>query len=654
MNTLTSGSKFNTRILFTLLVMFLFSISPLYAQDDSLERLFDYETASDADTEQLEQLEQMRQRPLDINTAKRAELAQIPDLTASIITAILHYRQSNGWYEKKADLLQIPGLTKEIYEKIAPFLTARKKKSDKQNVTGQLRFRYAASDSNPEQFDSFYKLYQRARVSYGEWLNLGLIVEKDPGEKQFDDFRAWYAQLKPTDRSFNIIAGNYRVAVGQGLLFAPSAGVFKGGEVVTTARRGTGLIRPFTSATESGAFFGVAGEGQIGQVTTLVFVSKANLDAPHKAGNPDTVLSIDESGLHRTDTEKSKADQLAETLYGGHARLHFGQAHSIGVTYYQSKYDKVIYPDWDSRSFYRFRGDELACWSADLDLHFGLTHVFGEMAQSVNHGRGWLMGAALDFKQFEISTVWREYDPDFYAQHSYGFADSKGSDENERGQYTGIRWALPNRMKLWAYFDFYRHPFRRYLTPIPDDGQEYYTQLEIPTSKGLSWTARFRSKTNLDSFQGSLWLPTTKRNYRLQLDWTPQPAYRLRARYEHAQVVGDDNGVDASGDALYGDFLIEPHPNLKLQGRLIFYDTESSQAPIYVFENDLPGVLKNSYLAGEGRRWYLLGQLSLSKKAVFSTKIAQKTVYTTVDALNIPASRRATVTEWGCQLDLTR
>lgn len=634
-----------------ILIAFWISQTSVFAQQDVLEDRFDSENATDADVEYLEELEKLLSNPVELNSATRNQLRQIPELPIPTIDAILQYRQTEGPFTSVDDLLHVTGITPDLLQRISPFLTVERPRPGRvHQIDGDIRFRYASRDSNPDDYDSFYKLYQRGRVIYNDWLSVGVLAEKDPGESDWDDLLTWYVNTENSAWPINGVAGYYKLEFGQGLLFSPQAGVFKGGEVVTGIKKRLASVRPYTSASEVGGLLGIAGYGQMGPISAYVFGSQRDLDATLK--DDGTVQSIYETGYHRTETELAKVDQLQETLYGLHTRFDWSGGNSIGVTYYQSEYDKKLNPDLEANTFYRFRGDELSAYSVDADIYAKNLNFFGEFAQSIDHGRGWVVGATLDVRPFELATVWRDYDADFYTLHGYGFADSKGNDENEQGQFVGIRWRLPRGVKMWAYFDFFQHPFRRYTTPIPDDGQEYYTQLEVPLRRGIFWTIRLKSKTKLDSYQGSDWYPKTQRNYRVQLDWEATRDTRLRIRYEHVEADSDDLNLDDAGMVMYGDVKTRPIERLQFYGRLVFYDTDSSEAPVYVFENDLPGVLTNVYLSGEGRRWYVLGKYEWRDRSYLSLKLAQKTQHQpNPDAINVPTTRRSTITEWSAQLD---
>lgn len=709
------------RLLLVGFLLLLFGVSSLSGQE-SLEPLFEIEEPSEEDADYLQELQDLIDHPLNLNTVKMDDLMRIPYLTKQLAAAILQYRQENRRFQSKVELKNVPGITPDLYDQIRPFVTARKLLLTRplQRVNADVRWRwlqrdpaYADSDSDELKAildDEPAAIYQRTKVSFGQWLKLNFLTEKDRGEDDLTDLQQWSVELELPRRPLRLNFGYYRLMLGQGLLFSPQAGVFKGGEVVTGHNRSGVTFKPYTSTGESAGFLGAAAQLKLGPVNLTTFYSDRERDASpayftsseyddfwqaDPAGeailtpyvwedngriyfnlddltDPDraalgedvlteltpyaadrTILSFDDAGLHRSASEIARQNQVREKIIGAHGRFHFRGFNSVGVTYYQSEFDKLVYPKYSERTFYDFRGDELSGWSVDTDLYFDRFNVFGEWAQSVDYGQAVVFGATFDADPIEFAAVIRDYDPDYYALHSYGFADSKGATENEQGEFLGFRWRLPNKIKWRAYFDFFRHPFRRYTTAIPDEGNDYYSEVEIPLGRKFSGTIRLKSKTKGDTKDGSDVYPLTKRSYRVQLDWQPDKIYQLRFRYEHVEADSDDLDVNDSGMVLYGDLKVTPIPRWQVYSRVAFFDTESSFAPVYTFENDLLGVLKNTYLAGEGRRWYLLSKFSIvEKRLIFSAKFAQTTHLNPVEAaLNVPASTRETVSEWGAQLD---
>jgi hypothetical protein len=110
----------------------------------------------------------------------------------------------------------------------------------------------------------------------------------------------------------------------------------------------------------------------------------------------------------------------------------------------------------------------------------------------------------------------------------------------------------------------------------------------------------------------------TKQSIRLNGDYKLSKNVKLRGRVEFIDVV--KNNLKEEGVLAYGDVGVSPTRNLSFNFRLVFFKTDSFDAGVAEYENDLPGVLSVPILYGEGVRWYtfikyeILNSLQLTMK----------------------------------------
>jgi competence ComEA-like helix-hairpin-helix protein len=62
---------------------------------------------------------------VNINTASADVLACLPGMTPELALAITSYRQSTGFFQNIGWLMQVQGITREIFQQVAPRITAR-------------------------------------------------------------------------------------------------------------------------------------------------------------------------------------------------------------------------------------------------------------------------------------------------------------------------------------------------------------------------------------------------------------------------------------------------------------------------------------------------------------------------------------------------
>lgn len=68
-------------------------------------------------------------KPLDLNTATAAELAQLPGVGASTAKAIVQFREKSGPFERVEDLLAIRGISARRLQQIGPYVKVSKPKT---------------------------------------------------------------------------------------------------------------------------------------------------------------------------------------------------------------------------------------------------------------------------------------------------------------------------------------------------------------------------------------------------------------------------------------------------------------------------------------------------------------------------------------------
>ena len=125
--------------------MYLYSaaISPLFSQDtlktgdttdlrnfyreEMLLESFDPEAEEPA---VLDNLENLRRNPLDLNKITYEELDLIPFVSSVMARRIIDYKNEIGKFKSKRELLKIEGMSIELYDMIKIYLIVRRSKTD--------------------------------------------------------------------------------------------------------------------------------------------------------------------------------------------------------------------------------------------------------------------------------------------------------------------------------------------------------------------------------------------------------------------------------------------------------------------------------------------------------------------------------------------
>ncbi len=588
--------------------------------------------------EALEKLEELRDEPLDLNRASVSELLAIPWITPLLAEGILAWRQKAKGFASLDDLRSLPRVTDELFDKISPYLKVGEARPREKPYPLRLLLRSRLADRRPREegyVGDSRKVYNRLKVDIGEDLSLGLLAEKDAYERSYGDFLCGYFHVQGLGFVDQVVLGNYELDFGEGLLFSPPRFTMKTSGIIK--RPGKGL-EPYGSSDENSSLLGCAFSTTLGGFEFVPFYSRSTLDATLDENGE--VESLYESGYHRTQTELDKVDRVTEELFGG--RVDFGRSDWLkaGFTGYWSRYDPAFCPE--EETYYTFSGDRFSLVSADFDLLAGGLELFGEYAKSAGLGEGTVLGSIVSLPPAEISTVFRKFDDDFYSPHSAAFAD--GKDQNELGAFGAIGYRLSKRTKLKAYFDLFEHPKPAYRAPFPISGEEAFGEIEHRLIKDLTLHIRYRSKGKDESTKvedGSKLLLHRRENFRFQADWEESKSLSLRLRTELSKAEIPDLASEERGGMLLLAVVSRPVEGLRLEGRVIYFDTDSYDSRIYEYENDLPGVMTNQALYGKGRRFYLL----VKERLTDLSKVSMKWGITSKE-------EETTRTEYGLQLDL--
>ncbi|NOY60689.1 MAG: helix-hairpin-helix domain-containing protein, partial [Calditrichaeota bacterium] len=591
-------------IFYTLCALVFFQISDtIYSQEIDPEKLLENETESKDQSELLEYLQTLQQHPININTASMQQLETIPWITPSVANLIVSFRKKKGPFSGIEELKKIPGINDETFTILRHFLSTQKKQRHSAfTMQGRqrtfLRFEKSKGFGEKKYPGGRQKVYNRIKFALHENVQFGVLTEKDPGEKPFNDLGLAFAHIHWPRMKTEILFGNYTVECGQGLVFWGPYRLSKGSDPILPMKQRPRGLRAYSSVDENAGFAGVAVKSVIGPIDLISFYSNSKLDARIDS---DSVRSLGATGYHRTKTELGQKDTLGEKVVGISATGRF-RSLVFGTTHQFSKYNLPLVRKTGIDHFYDFRGNVNRISGVNFDFTRGVVNLFGEAAQSANRNNAVIFGGWLDFKTFDFVLSARHYDKGFVNFHGFSFGETDQA-ANENGFYLGWKWRLKRGTTLSFYFDQFSHPWLKTYVPMPDKGWEAMTMLEHRIRDGLSVSLRLKAKKRddadfiFDEFGNSIkkLVAGQKINIRAQMDYEPQNKIHLRTRLEYATINWDKYGLefsnlsDSTGMLLYQDFMFRPLPQISIRTRWCYFDAPLYDLRFYVYENDLPG-----------------------------------------------------------------
>ncbi|MBI2503190.1 MAG: hypothetical protein HYW07_08135 [Candidatus Latescibacteria bacterium] len=413
-----------------------------------------------------------------------------------------------------------------------------------------------------------------------EWKGHGqeayVLVERDPGEPRWNDFAAGYCHWHHPARPFALTAGDLRPGLGQGLIFGRTSGRGAPFPALRQDRQNPG----YRASGENAALRGVALSGGAGSFEAVLLAGRAARDARIDKGGQ--VVSLPESGLHRTRTEETGRRLLG--IWVGGARLRWaGRSYQWGATLQALRFDRRV--DLRRKEDRAFHGQAMRLTGTDFRLQWRGLRAAGEAGVDARGRRGALGVGTLRLGRLRLGATWRRYDPDFPA--FFGGALGRTGQRDEEGLLLCAegRWQ-GWQGRLWA--DGWR--------PVQADHQ--------PLSQVRGWSLIPPLRPSLRLELSGQQEPGQGGRARLSLAWNPYRRLELAARIEERRLRA--KGEAAEQGRLFSWRASGNWHQLEWTCHLSHFHTSSYASRIYEYERDLPGALSIRPLYGKGWRWYLL------------------------------------------------
>jgi hypothetical protein len=604
-----------------------------------------------------ERLDELRNHPLDLNRAGASELRRLPLFSPDLAEAVVRERALAGPFRDKRDFRERLGLDVSLMEAVDPYVTAGpvSRGAGRKSKTGRMRIRRGFPE--PVGFrDGTYagsslQALTKAEIRGTGGLSAGILTEKDPGEKRWNDHVSGYAGFPALDGRLQFTAGCFEAEAGQGLVLWGPYAASPGSDPVGSVCRSAGGVSGVASSGESGRFSGCAAEWDGGSWSAVLLGSSSRLDA--SVDESGAVTAFRTAGLHRTASEIRGRGTCRANEAAGRGTIRFGGLTAGGTwawTHYSRKVDLL---DEERRPF-GFRGRENASWGMDWDLSMPRFRFCGEWARSRGDGAAFIASLAVQSKDAGLCLSARKTGPDFHGNRGNGFGDGA----NETGWYMGFRAVVSERMNVSGYADLVRHPVRTWFSPLPsaESTVAVYAERKIGAKTELRARLRFRDGQDPAAAAGDEKTadPGVIRSFRLELDGRPVRGFRVRCRAE--SVIARGNGASSRpterGNALSEEILWEPRRNLSIAAGVALFDTDSWDTRIIATESDWPGSFSMIPLYQKGRRWTVRFRSAAISGASVSIKLA-RIVHAFSESWGSGAERTAGDSEWeaGAQID---
>jgi hypothetical protein len=482
-------------------------------------------------------------------------------------------------------------------------------------------------ENNKVYLGSPVKLYTRYRFRYRQNISAGITTEKDEGEEFFRgsqpqgfDFHSAHVFFRDMGRLKALAIGDYQAQFGQGLTFWNGLAFGnKSNFTMNVRRNGIGLA-PYTSVNENLFMRGVAATYAVTKnVDFTGFYSNKNIDAnvtsvPAGSDTTDAIdpevsfSSFQEDGLHRTNLELERRRAISERIIGGHMR-YIRPGFNVGATMAHVEFGGELRRNLQPYNQFEFNGRSMTTTGLDWNALYRNLTWFGEASMSANGGLSYNTGilVALD-KRVSMSMLYRNYGRDF--QGLYSVAWGEGINPwNQRGLYTGLEINPTRNVTINAFFDQWENPWLRSQVSAPASGTDWLAQFNWRPKRGTELYFRIRQRSRPINTADAVErirnvVEVDQNSYRLNASYKVSSSVILRTRVETAEYQRG-TAERKTGFLIYQDIIHRPLSSaVELTLRFALFDTESYDARIYAFENDLIGVFAIPAHYGRGIRWY--------------------------------------------------
>ncbi|PKP35062.1 MAG: hypothetical protein CVU00_04130 [Bacteroidetes bacterium HGW-Bacteroidetes-17] len=646
----------------------IFFINTVQPQDEKvrqiiekkLESMLENAEESIETSELIEQLLDLSNNPININSSDIQRLVQLNLLNDQQYYSILNYQKRVGKIQSVQEVQFLDGFNKEILNSIEPFIYAGEETSAKLNIGKILRnthhqmfirydqivqpkMGYKTVDEidflhhpNNSYLGTPSKIYTKYKLHSGDAFSAGFVIEKDPGEVLFKnnypisrnlllkkipliDFCSFHVSASNIGIIKKIVVGDYHLQLGQGLTLWSNFAFNKSSEVGSVKRNASGII-PSTSTIENNFFRGIALALAKGKTNFYLFYSNKNRDAnayeSDEKGQISSFTALQNTGLHRTVDELNDRNILNEQILGTRLSYNFSTL-QLSSTAYFSKWDATFLASDQLYKKYDFSGNNNNCIGLDYKWFFKNTSFYGEFSMSKNKGFAYLTG--MDFhpdSYSNISLLYRNYEANYQNLYANAFAEGTLS-KNEKGLYLGFdNWFLP-KWQIRFYADVFRFPWLKSGVNAPSKGLDYFIQINHTFSETMQLYLRYKHKNKQVNSSNEYWfnelVDETKESLRLDLTYKLNDEFGLKSRLEWANYRNtskkNENGLLIFQQVEYSSTRCP----VGLVFRYTNFNTEGFESRIYTYENDVLYAFSIPSFYDIGNHFYLLLNYKVSR-----------------------------------------
>jgi len=602
------------------------SVQVSYAQNvwqQYLEQLSEQEEYENVNWESYEDvLSEYAEHPMNLNTATKEDLEQFPFLSAKQIEDIQAYIYQYGAMKSLGELAMIESIDWYQRQLLGCFVYVGEVKQrsfptvkqiaeyGKHELVGAIKVPFYERKGDKDGYMGYpYKHWLRYQFHYGDYVKAGVVASQDAGEPFFGgknnlgyDFYSYYLQIRKWGRVKNLTIGKYRLRTGMGLILNNDFGFGKLSMLSSLGKMGTS-IRVHSSRYAANYLQGVATTIHVAKnVDASAFVSYRKIDATIKN---DSISTIVETGLHRTEKEIEKQGAASAYLLGGNVHYSSNGLH-LGATGIYYGYSLPLHPN-KSQLYKRYAPEGSYFWNASIDYGY-ISHrltLQGETAVGDCGTVATINTASYLFSEhFSLLALYRFYPYRYYSLYSNSF--SAGSDvQDESGCYVGMRWSPSSKWIIEMYGDMAYFAWPKYRMAESTYAMDCLASVVWQPSSSVSLNARYQYKNKYQ-------VATQRARFSLGV---VKKSWSSKTQVD-ATLLKESRGYMLSENWAW------KYRWLRLNAVFGYFHTTDYDSRIYAYEPNLLYTMSFGSYFGEGIRYALLAKADVGKHLVLVGKWA--------------------------------
>ena len=597
---------------------------------------------------ELEELSNRLQEPVNLNSATREQLEQFPFLSDIQIEHLLAYIYIHGQMETIYELQLVEELDRQTIQYLLPFVCIKA-------INNEPAFRWKTMLKDAGRYGKnevltrldipFYKrkgyehtylgpsVYNSVKYTfrYRDQLYAGGVAEKDAGEpfaalhnRYGYDYYSFYLLLQNCGRLKSLAVGNYRLSFGQGLVMSTDYLMGKTIYASSFNNRSTG-IKKHSSTDEYNYFRGVA--------TTVALTKRLSVSAFYSHRNMDGVVtdgeitSVYKTGLHRSRKEADKKNLLTSQLTGGN--VSYQQNHiRLGITGVYYVFNRPYEPELTGYSKYNIHGNHFYNLGIDYAYRWRRFSFQGETAIGK---QGWASLNRLQYspvQDIQFMLIHRFYSYDYWAMYAHSFGEGS-TVQNEQGYYVGLETTPFSHWRFFVSFDLFSFPWKKYRINKPSRGTDGLIQATFTPRTNLSMYLKYRYKQkerDLTGSKGTLTLPIFHHQLRYRLNYSLNDVFSSRTTLDYNHFHSQDRAADIGYQVTQMISSQLPWARLFADVQGSYFFTDSYDSRIYAAEKGLLYTFYTPSFQGRGFRCSVRLRYELNKHWLFITKFGE-TIY---------------------------